>query len=586
MASKWKKSLYLRLLNYARPYMSRIGVGLVCMVLSSVFTVVAPWILKNIVDDVLISKNLLMLNVLSLGLVLLYLLKNVANYGHQYLMNWVGQKVVMDLRLELYDHMQRMSLRYIYGSRVGELVSRITNDVVKLQEMVTTAVIDLVVQGLSFVGMLGFLVYLNWKLTAITFMVLPVAAWVLDVASRKLRAVGHDIQSQLAALSAIAYEALSSIRIVRSFATEDEEYDRFKDRNQAHFKALMRGTQVNAALSGIIEVILIGALSLILWFGGRIVVAGEMTPGELIAFLGYLALLVQPIRTFSRVVAKIQQGMASAERIFEVMDTKSEITPPKKPIVLSHITGKVDYKNVSFAYEDERWILRDINISAYPGEKIAIVGPTGAGKSTLVDMIPRFYDPQEGGVFIDGIDVRKLDLKSLRRQIGIVPQDPILLKGSISYNIAYGLPGATLKSIKKAAEMAGIGAFIESLPRGYDTEVGERGVTLSGGQRQRLAIARAIIRDPRILILDEATSSLDAMVEQEIQMALKKASEGRTTFVIAHRLATVKEADRILVLDKGSIVEEGTHDVLIKNGGLYARLCELQFGDVNGKDIN
>lgn len=578
-----KKSLYLRLLKYARPYKGRIGAALVCMVMASAFTVIAPWILKNIVDDVLISKNLFMLNLLALGLVLLYLLKNVAYYGQQYLMNWVGQRVVMDLRLELYDHMQRMSLRYIYGARVGELVSRITNDVVKLQEMVTTAVIDLVVQSLSFVGMLCFLIYLNWKLTAITFVILPIAAWVLDKASKKLRAVGHDIQSQLAALSSIAYEALSSIRIVRSFATEDEEYERFKNSNQAHFKALMRGTQVNAALSGIIEVILIGALSLILWFGGRIVVAGEMTPGELIAFLGYLALLVQPIRTFSRVVAKIQQGMASAERIFEVIDTKNEITPPKKPIVLSSVAGKVDYKGVCFAYQNEQWILKDIDISVYPGEKVAIVGPTGAGKSTLVDMIPRFYDPQKGGVFIDGVNVRNLELKSLRRQIGMVPQDPLLLKGSISYNIAYGFPGATLKSIKKAAEMAGIREFIESLPDGYDTEVGERGVTLSGGQRQRLAIARAIIRDPRILILDEATSSLDAVVEQEIQAALRKASEGRTSFVIAHRLATVKEADRILVLDKGTIVEEGTHDSLIKRGGLYARLCELQFGDGNGE---
>jgi subfamily B ATP-binding cassette protein MsbA len=340
----------------------------------------------------------------------------------------------------------------------------------------------------------------------------------------------------------------------------------------------MHGTQVNAALAGTIEVILVTALAVILWFGGRLVIGGEMTPGELVAFLGYLALLVQPIRAFSRVVAKMQQGLASADRIFEILDTQSEVVLPKDPVSLPDITGRVDFDGVFFSYRDESWVLKDVNISVAPGEKVALVGPTGAGKSTLADMIPRFYDPQQGTVRIDGVDVKLLDLRTLRRQIGIVPQDPVLLKGSVAFNIAYGLDHPEDEVIVNAAKVAGIHRFIESLPEGYKTEVGERGVTLSGGQRQRLAIARAIVRNPRILILDEATSSLDAAVEQEIQEAMQKAMKGRTSIIIAHRLSTVREADRIVVLDKGMVVEEGSHEELKRAGGLYARLCALQFG--------
>jgi len=580
---KGKKGIYLRLLSYARPYIPRLFAALGCMVLASACNIVAPWLLKNVVDDVLISKNMIMLNFLAVGLVLLYAAKNAAYYGQQYLMNWVGQKVVMDVRLELYDHTQRMSLKYLYGTRVGELISRITNDVTKVQEMITTVVIDIVVQSLSFVGMIALLLFLNWKLTVITFIVIPIAAWVLDKASKKLRAVGHDIQRRLADLSASAYEAISAVRIVRSFATEDQEFDRFREQNRLHFKALMKGTQVNAALTGIIETILVAALAVILWFGGRLVVAGEMTPGELVAFLGYLALLVQPIRAFSRVVARLQQGLASADRIFEIIDTESEVTPPKAPVYLEDITGRIDFEGVCFAYRDENWVLRDVDISIEPGEKVALVGPTGAGKSTLADMIPRFYDPQHGSVRIDGVDVRRLDFKTLRRQIGIVPQDPVLLKGSIAFNIGYGLDDPDPDLIREAARVAGIHPFIESLPDGYETEVGERGVTLSGGQRQRLAIARAVVRNPRILILDEATSSLDAAVEQEIQEAMRKAMKGRTSIIIAHRLSTVREADRIIVLDKGKVVEEGNHEQLQKAGGLYAKLCAIQFGDVDAQ---
>ena len=486
----------------------------------------------------------------------------------------------MELRIRLYDHMQRMSLRYLYGARVGELMSRVTNDVTVLQTLVTSVVVNLVVQGTTFLGMLGFLVYINWSLTLLTFAILPLCVFVLDRAGEKLRRVGHEIQEQIALVSSIVQEAFSAIRIVRSFATEDLELERFRVRNVSNFDALLRGVKVQAALTGVIEVLLIVTLAAILWLGGRDVIRGELTPGELVAFLGYLGFLVQPIRVFTGVLSSIQFGKASLERIFDVLDTPVDIESPEDPVILPAIRGRVALENVSFSYTPDAPILRGVSFEAEPGEKIAIVGHTGAGKSTLVDLIPRFYDPDGGRVLIDGVDVRRMDLATLRRQIGIVPQDPLLMKGTFRFNISYGVPDATEDRVRRAAEIAGIDDFIVRLPKGYDTEIGERGVTLSGGERQRVAIARAIVRDPRILILDEATSSLDLDVERRIREAMRNAMEGRTSFIIAHRLSTVRDADRILVISDGRIAEQGTHDELLRCGGFYSHLCSIQSGHV------
>lgn len=384
--------------------------------------------------------------------------------------------------------------------------------------------------------------------------------------------MGHEIQSELASLSAVVQEAFGAIRVVRSFATEDLELERFGRSNRDNFRAVMHGVQVQSALAGVIEVVLIAALALILWLGGRKVVGGELTPGELIAFLGYLGFMVQPIRVLTSVTSSLQMGLAAADRIFAMLDTPVDIASPANPVRVGALEGRVAFEGVSFSYVAGREVLDGIDLEVRPGERVAIVGPTGSGKSTLADLVPRFYDPDRGAVLVDGRDVRTLDLSELRRQIGVVHQDSILLKGTIGFNISYGLPGMSSEDIARAADIAGIRAFIESLPLGYDTEVGERGVTLSGGQRQRIAIARAVARNPRILILDEATSSLDSEVERQVQEAMNTAMAGRTSLVIAHRLSTIRGADRIVVLDRGRIVGQGTHDELMALGGLYHRL--------------
>lgn len=572
-------SSYLRLLKYCKPYIGRLAAALSCMLVASILNIIPPWLLKNVVDDVLIKKQMDVLNMLALGVIGIYLFKVVFSYIHMYLMTWVGQKVVIDIRLELYDRTQRLSMTTLYSRRSGEFLSRITNDVATLQNILANVVVELIVQGTTFVGILCFLFFINWKLMMITFIVLPVAVLAIDRAASKLREVGTTIQERLAMVAAIAQEALSSIRIVRSFATEEEEYGRFERESRKHFKALMKGTQIRAALEGIVELILVIALAFILWMGGRDVVAGRLTAGQLLSFLTYIGLLVQPIRVLSRVISSIQQGTASADRVFEILDEQNEVPVPKNPVFLKDMTGKIEFENVGFSYNREKSVIRNLNLEISPGEKVAIVGPTGAGKSTIADLILRFYDPQEGRVLIDGIDLKTLDLKTYRRQIGVVPQDPVLMKGTLAYNIGYGYPGVTDADLVKAAKIAGIYDFISSLPKTFDSEVGERGVTLSGGQRQRIAIARAVVRDPRILIMDEATSSLDAIVEHQVQDAMRAATVGRTSIVIAHRLSTIRDSDRIIVLSGGCIAEQGTHEELISRNGHYRALYTVSSGE-------
>ena len=588
-----------RLAAYAAPYRYRLAGAVFFMLASSGLNILPPWLFKSVVDDVLISKNLFALNLICVSVILIFVLKAMTLYGREYLMNDVGQRVVMDIRIVLYDHMQRMSLRTLHASRVGELMSRITGDVATLQNLVTNTFVELVFNAVTFVGMFLFILFINWRLTLLIIVVLPVVAWLLVFAGRRLRRAGHRVQERLADLTAVAAEAFSAIRVVRAFATEEQELERFRRGNVENFEALLRAVRIQASLSGVIEVFLICALAIVFWFGGRSVIGGSLSPGELIAFIGYIAFMVQPIRTVMSRMGSLQTGLAATERIFAMLNTPTESTDRARTDP-GRLRGEVVFEDVRFSYTEGQEILKGISLSVRPGERVAIVGPTGSGKSTLVDLIPRFYDPTSGRVLIDGYEADTLLLPRLRRQIGIVPQESVLMKGSIAFNIAYGLPARNpgrpsdpqssplddpelMSAIRRAAHIADIDAFIEGLPEGYATEVGERGVTLSGGQRQRIAIARAVVRDPRILILDEATSSLDLAVERQVQEAMNRAMAGRTSFVIAHRLSTVRTADRILVLEGGRIVQEGTHESLIREGGLYSRLHRLQF-DETGKE--
>ena len=578
-------SSYIRLLAYCKPYKTRLITALACMVVSSLFGIIPPSLIKYVVDDVLIAKKMAILNLLAVGMVVISVLKAGFSYAHRYLMTWVGQKVVIDLRLQLYDHTQRLSLATLFSRRSGEFLSRITNDVATLQNILASVVVDFVVQGTTLIGILCFIVFLNWKLTIATFVILPLTALMIDQASVKLRKVGKVIQQRLAMVAAIAQEAVSSIRIVRAFVTEDEEYGRFEKESNRHFKAVMRGTQISGVLEGVVEVLLYVALAVILWLGGVSVIQGRLTAGGLLSFLTYVGLLVQPIRTLSRVVSNVQQGAASADRVFEILDEKNEVPLAQDPITLKPMTGRITFDHVWFGYGPDRWVLRGLDFEIRPGEKVAIVGPTGTGKSTLADLVMRFYDPQKGGVLIDGLDLKQLELKTYRRQIGVVPQDPVLMKGTLSYNIGYGCAAATEADLERAAQIAGIYDFIDSLPNRFETEVGERGVTLSGGQRQRVAIARAVVRDPRIIIMDEATSSLDTIVEKQVQVAMDKAMEGRTSIVIAHRLSTIRGSDRIIVLEEGSIAEQGTHEELLALKGGYYRMFMASSGEKNTKNV-
>ena len=557
------------LYSYAKPYRLKILLATVFMLASSGLNVLPPYLFKSVVDDVLISRNTLMLNIICVLVIVIFGLKAITMYLQRYFMNEAGQGVVMDIRNALYDHMMRMKLGTIYASRTGDLMSRITGDASTLQNIVTTTFIDLMFNLVTFIGMFSFIIYINWKLTCLIVIVLPFVGLLLSFAGKKLRVAGHNVQEHLADITATAQEAFSAVRVVRSFANEDEELERFRIAGKGNYDALLKAVSVQGILAGVIEVFLIFALAVVFWVGGRSVIYGDLTPGELISFTGYIAFMVQPIRSVMNSMNSLQTGIASTERICAILNIPVEDDTHGHEHIA--IKGNISFRDVSFSYDTQE-ILHGVNIDVEAGGKIAIVGPTGSGKSTIADLIPRFYEPSSGKILIDGTDISEFGLKDLRRQIGIVPQECVLMRGSIAFNIAYGMGEIDMAKVREAAEIADISTFIETLPEGYDTLVGERGVTLSGGQRQRIAIARAVIRDPRILILDEATSSLDTASELAVQKALNQAMKGRTSIIIAHRLSTIRNADRIYVLRDGRFIEAGTHDELIAMGGLYAEL--------------
>ena len=568
--------VYLRLLQYLRPYIPQTIMAVACMILATSASLYVPWIVRDVIDGVLVDKNVMLLNAITAGIVIVFALRGFFVYGQTYLMAFISQKVVIDLREHLFRQFQRLSVSYFDRSQTGKVLSYMTNDVAALQGVLAQNVIELASESLALVGSLIAMFYLHWQLALLTLITVPMVAEAMKIFGAKLRKASGTMQQRAAEITSVLQEMIVSIRLIRLFVREDYEIDRFNRENVNNFDAQMKAAQLSATLTPVVEFLAALAVTVIVWYGGHEVIRGNLTSGSLIAFLVYAVNISNPVKRLGNVYGNIQRAVAAAERVFEVLDTLPEIqdAPGAKP--LPPIQGRVTFENVTFEYRPGEPALRNMSIDVEPGQVLAIVGPSGAGKSTIANLIPRFYDPQSGRICVDGIDIRNVTVASLREQLAMVPQDTILFSASIFENILYGRLDATREEVMAAAQAANAHNFILQLPDGYETQIGERGCQLSGGQRQRIAIARAILKNPRILILDEATSALDAESERLVQDALDKLMVGRTTFVIAHRLSTIQRADRILVLEKGRMAECGSHADLLDAGGLYCKLYSLQ----------
>ena len=570
-------NLYLRILKFIRPYLGRLIAAGFCTVMTAAANLYVPWIVRDVIDKVFQNKDSDLLNLISLGIVVIFFARGIFYYGQSYLMNYVGESIVIDVRGIVYRKLMTLSTHFFDTNKLGTIMSYVTNDVAALQGAMVANSIEIITETSVLIGSVGAMVYLDWKLTLFTFCTFPVVLFFMDFFGKKIRKSGHRIQQATADITSILQETLAATRVVKSFVREPYEIARFDQQNKANFYANMKSAKLMGTLSPVIEFIAALGVTAIIWFGGRSVIGGDITAGSLVAFLVYAINISNPIKRIARVLGSIQKALAAAERVFYIMDLTDTI--PQKPdaITLPSVEGNVEFRHVSFAYNKGETILHDVSFSAKPGQAIALVGPSGAGKSTVASLLPRFYDVTEGAIFVDGHDVRDVTLASLREQVGIVPQETNLFNATVYNNILYGRLDATRDEVIAAAKAANADEFIQQLPKGYDTQLGDRGVNISGGQRQRISIARAILKNPRILILDEATSALDTESERIVQEALDRLMVGRTSFVIAHRLSTIQNAAKIIVLDKGSIVEEGTHQQLMAKHGLYAHLHDIQF---------
>lgn len=596
-----KPSRKLRIMQLVQPHWKALTIALVAVVGETLTDVLEPWPIKIVVDNILQSKKLpeplsgivtslfggnqyAVVNFAVAAVALIAVVGAVSAYFEKYLTTSVSQWVGHDLRRTLYHHIHRLSLAEHDESRTGDMITRVTSDIEVVQDFINTALLGMLVSVMTLLGMIGVMFYLNWRFTLISLSIAPVLFFVVYRYTRRIKKATRAVRKKEGDLLSIVQEVLTSIRVVKAFAREDYEEERFESESLANVEAGLQARSIKARLSPVVEVIVAIGTCLVLGYGARLALAGELSAGMLIVFLMYLGKMYKPMRDLSKMTDTVSKAVVGYERIQEVLEIESRVLdiPGSRPA--PRFKGQIEFDGVSFSYGGDKQVLKDVSFKIEAGQIAAIVGPSGTGKTTLVSLIPRFYDPVSGHVNIDGTDVRRYKLKSLRDQISFVLQDTLLFRATVWENIAYGKPGATPKEIKRAAELANAREFIEEMPEGYDTMVGERGVNLSGGQRQRIAIARAVIRDTPILILDEPTSGLDAVSEQAVIQALERLMKGRTSVVIAHDLSTIRRSDVILVMKESELVEQGTHETLLAQDGVYAELYKIQTPDLERKE--
>ena len=557
--------------------------AMICMVSVAICTAGSAWLVQPAMDKIFIDKSMQMLFIIPLLIVGLYLVKGIFFYGQSYLMNYVGQRIVADLREKLYHHLQYLSLSFFTKTSTGILISRLTNDVALIQGAVSSALTSILRDSFTIIALTAVVFYRDWKLACIAIIILPLAAIPIVKFGKKLRKFSIKGQVRMGFITSLLQETISGNRIVKAFTMEDYESRRFAAENDQFFKIIMKRQKIRALSSPVVEALGGVLVAGIVIIGGYAVIKGNSTPGTFGSFLAALFLLYKPFKSLSMVNDVVQGGLAAGSRVFELLDITPDIRDTDGAVSLDGISDGVKFEHASFKYEDEM-VLRDIDLEVKVGKIVALVGMSGAGKTTLVNLIPRFYDLDEGRITIDGRDIRTFTLKSLREHIGIVTQQTILFNDTVRNNIAYGDITRSEGEIVEAAKAANAQGFIEKLPLGYDTVIGERGVKLSGGEQQRISIARALLKNAPILILDEATSSLDSESEFQVQVALERLMANRTVFLIAHRLSTIRNAHRIVVIDNGRIVEAGTHDELLAMNQIYKKLYQMQFRD-DGKTI-